>query len=73
MTQAQLDLQTQLEQTSFDLTTQPLFNDSPVLSIDPYDQVPSHTSEQVEQTKHNTSSKNHTPPDNSYETPPPTK
>ena len=32
MTQAQLDLQKQLEQTNkTDLTTQPLFNDSPVL------------------------------------------
>ena len=31
MTQAQLDLQTQLRQFSSDLTTQLLFNDSPVI------------------------------------------
>ena len=73
MTQAQLDLQTQLEQTSSDLTTRHLFNDSPVLFLDPLDQVPSHTSEQVEQTGHNTSSKDHTPPDNSHDTPQPKK
>ena len=33
MTQAQLDLQTQLEQTPSDLTTQPLFNGAPVLFL----------------------------------------
>ena len=73
MTQSQLDLQTQLEQTSSDLTTQPLFNDSPILFLDPLDLVPSRTSEQVEQTEHNTSSEDHTLPDNSHETPPPPK
>ena len=73
MTQAQaLDLQTQLEQTS-DLYTQPFFNDSPILFLDPIDQVHSHTSEPVEQTEHNTPSKDHTPPHNSHETPPPPK
>ena len=42
MTQAQLDLQNQLEQTeNTDLTTQPLFNDSPVLFLDAMDQTPS--------------------------------
>ena len=44
MTQAQLDLQNQLEQTSSDLTTQPLFNDSPVLFLEPIDQVNAHPS-----------------------------
>ena len=39
MTQAQVDLQTQLEQTSSDLTTHPLFNDSPVLSLENMDQT----------------------------------
>ena len=74
MAQAQLDLQTQLEQTCFGLTTQPLSNDSPVLFLDPFDQVPHNTSEQVNQTEYHTSSKDNTPPDNSQETPPsPTK
>ena len=71
MTQAQLDLQTQLEETSSDHHTQSLFDDSLVLFLDPIDQVPSHTSEQVLKTEHNPSSKEHTPPDNSHETPPP--
>ena len=39
MTQAQLNLKNQLEQTSSDLTTQPLFKDSPVLFLEPIDQV----------------------------------
>ena len=38
MTQAQLDLQNQLEQFSSDVTTQPLFNDSPVLFLESFDQ-----------------------------------
>ena len=70
MTQAQFDLhnlQTQLEQTLSDLTTLPLFNDSPVPILDPIDNVNAHSSEQTEQTEHNTSSKVHTPPDNSHE------
>ena len=67
MIQAQLDLQTQLEQTSSHLTTQPL-NDSLVLFLDAIDQVHSHTSEQVEQTEQNTSSKEHISPDNSRDT-----
>ena len=42
MTQAQLDLQNQLEQTkNTDLTTQPLFSDSPVLFLEVMDQAPS--------------------------------
>ena len=73
MTQAQLDLQTQLEQTSTDLTTQPLFNDSPVLFLESVEQVNAHPSEQIEQTEHMPSSKVHTPPDNTHETPPPPK
>ena len=71
MTQAQLDLhnlQTQLEQTSADPTTRTLLNISPALFHDPLD-----TSEQNEPTEHTTSSKVHTPPDNSHETPPPSK
>ena len=79
MTQAQLDLQTfdlqtQLEQTSSDLTTQPLFNDSPILFFESLDQVDAHASEQVEQTEHNTTSlKDQILPDSSHETPPPPK
>ena len=73
MTQSELELQTQLEPTPSDLTTQPLFNDSPVLFLEPIDNVHARTSEQVEQTEHNTSSKVHTPPDKSHETPPPPK
>ena len=76
MTQAQLhlhNLQTQLVQTPSDLTTQPVFNDSPVLFLEPIDNVHAHSSEQTEQTEHNTSSKVHTPPDKSHETPPPSK
>ena len=72
MTEAQLDLQTQLEQTS-DRTTEPLFNDFLVLFLDPIDQVQSHTSEPVEQTEHITPSEDHSPPHDSRETPPPPK
>ena len=68
---AHLDLQKQIEQTSSDLTTQPLFNDSPVLFLKSIDQVNAHPSEQIEQTGHTTSSKVHTPPDNTHERPPP--
>ena len=63
MTQAQLDLQKQLEQTSSDLTTQSLFIDSPVLFLESIDQVPAHPSGQIEQTEHTTSSKVHAPPE----------
>ena len=48
MTQAHRDLQR--EPSSSDLTTQPLFNDSPVLFLETIDQVNAHPSEQVEQT-----------------------
>ena len=41
MTQAQIDLQTQLEQaTPSDLITRPLSNDSPVLYIDTSEKTP---------------------------------
>ena len=70
MTHAQLDLQNQLEQSSSDFSTQPLFNDSPVPFLETIDQVNAHPSEQVEQTKHNTSPKVHTPPDTANEVPP---
>ena len=72
MTQAHLDLQDKLVQTS-DLTTKPLFNDSPVLFFESNDQVNAHPSEQIEQTEHTTSSKVQTPPDNTHEIPPPPK
>ena len=72
MTQAQLDLQNQLVQTS-DLTTQPLFNDFPAFFLEPIDQEHAHPSEQIEHTEHATSSKVHTPPDNTHEVPPPPK
>ena len=76
MTQAQKDLQTQLEQTSSDLTTHPLFNDSPVLFLGTMDQTqtntnPTNTPEQAEH-DHNTS-KVPTPPDKTIETPLPPK
>ena len=55
MTQAHRDLQ--LEPSSSDLTTQPLFNDSPVIFLETLDQVNAHPSEQVEQTEHTTPKK----------------
>ena len=52
MTQAQLDLQTQLEQaTPTDLITRPLSNDSPVLYIETSEQTPPTFLEQMEDTK----------------------
>ena len=75
MTQAQFDLQKQLEQATADLTTPPLLNDSPVLYIDTSEQTPSNSFEQMEHTKieHDTS-KIHIPPDDTdrtHATPPP--
>ena len=72
MTQAQRDLQTQLEQTSSDLTTHPLFNDSPVLFLETLDPTQTNTNPttNTEQAEHNTS-KVTTPPDNTTERPPP--
>ena len=78
MTQAQIDLQQQLEQASSDLATQPLFNDSPVLFLETSDQVndhPQEQTEQIEQPEHDTSQVptplDHT--NNTYETQPPPK
>ena len=42
MTQAQLDIQTRLEQIPSDLTTQPLFKESPDLFLESNDQVHVH-------------------------------
>ena len=57
MTQAQVDLQNQLEQATSDLTTRPLLNDSPVLYIDTSEPIPTTSLEQMEQEKleHDTS------------------
>ena len=52
MTQAPLDLQNQLKQSPSDLSTHPLFKDSPVLFLESIDQVNAQPSEQVEQTEH---------------------
>ena len=54
MTQAQVDLQNQLEQATADLTTRPLLNDSPVLYIDTSEPIPTTSLEQMEQEKLNT-------------------
>ena len=52
MTQAQIDLQTQLEQaTPTNLVTRPLSNDSPVLYIETSEQTPPTFLEQMEHTK----------------------
>ena len=52
MTQAQIDLQTQLEQTTpTDLMTRPLLNDSPVLYIETSEQTPPIFLEPMEHTK----------------------
>ena len=69
MTQSHLDLQ--LEPTSYDLTTQPPFNDSPVLFLETLYQVNAPPSEQVEQTEHTTPTKVNTSPDTTQEVPPP--
>ena len=71
MTQALLDLQ--LEHSSSDLTTQPIFNDCPVLFLETLDQVNAHPSEQVEQTEHTTPTKVNISPDRAHEVPQPTK
>ena len=69
--QAHLDLQ--LEPSSSDLTTQPLFNNFHVLFLKKIDQVKAHPPEEVEQIKHTTPTKVHTPPDTTHEVPPPPK
>ena len=77
MTQAQFDLQKQLEHATADLTTRPLLHDSPVLSIDTSEPTPSNSLGQMEHTKleHDTS-KIPTLPDDADRThalPPPPK
>ena len=68
MSQALLDLQQ--EPSSSDLTTQPLFNDSPVLFLETLDQVNAQPSEQVEQTQYTTPTKVNTHPATTHEVPP---
>ena len=77
MTQAQVDLQNQLEQATADLTTTPVLNDSPVLYIDTSEPIPTTSLEQMEQEKieHDTSEVS-TPLndiDHTHATPPPPK
>ena len=77
MTQAQVDLQNQLEQATADFTTTPLLNGSPVLYIDTSEPKPTTSLEQMEQEKieHDTS-KVSTPLndiDHTHATPPPPK
>ena len=55
MTQAQVDLQIQLEQATADLTTRPLLNDSPVLYIDTSEPTTSLEQMEQEKNKHDTS------------------
>ena len=57
MTQAQVDLQNQLEQATADLTTRPLLKDFPVLFIDTSEPTPTTSLEQMEheKTEHDTS------------------
>ena len=75
MTQAQIDLQTQLEQaTPTDLITRPLSNDSPVLYNETSEQTPSTFLEPMEHTKvENENSKPTPPQDDTQSTPPPPK
>ena len=77
MTQAQVDLQNQIEQATADLTTRPLLHDSPVLYIDTSESIPTTSLEQKEHEKieHDTS-KISTPlndTDHTHGTPPPPK
>ena len=51
MTEAQVDLQDQLEQATADLTTRPLLNDSPVLYIDTSEPILTTSLEQMEHEK----------------------
>ena len=78
MTQAQIDLQTQLEQaTPTDLITRPLSNDSPVLYIETSEQTPPIFLEQMEHTKVEHENSKPTPSqddtDHTQPTPPPPK
>ena len=78
MTQAQIDLQTQLEQaTPTDLITRPLSNDSPVLYIETSEKTPPTFFEPMEHTKVENENSKLTPPqddtDHTQSTPPPPK
>ena len=75
MTQAQVDLQNQLEQATADLTTRHLLNDSPVLYIDTSEPIPTTSLEQIEQDKieHDTSKVSTRLNDISHTPPPPKK
>ena len=78
MTQAQIDLQIQLEQaTPTDLITRPLSNDSPVLYIDTSEKTPPTFLEPMEHTKVENENPKPTPPqddtDHTQSTPPPPK
>ena len=78
MTQAQIDLQTQLEQaTPTDLITRPLSNDSPVLYIETSEQTAPTFLEQMEHTKVEHENSNSAPSeddnDHTQTTPPPPK
>ena len=78
MTQAQTDLQTQLEQAiPTDLITRPLSNDSPVLYIETSEQTPPTFLEQMEHTKVDHENSTPTPSqddtDHTQPTPPPPK
>ena len=78
MTQAQIDLQTQLEQaTPTDLITRPRSNDSPVLYIRTSEQTPPTFLEPMEHTKVENANSKPTPPqddtDHTQSTPPPPK
>ena len=78
MTQAQIDLQTQLEQaTPTDLRTRPLSNDSPVLYIETSEQTPPTFLEPMGHTKVKNENPKPTPPpddtDHTQSTPPPPK
>ena len=77
MTQAQIDLQKQLEQATADLTTRPLLNDSPVFCIDTSEPTTPNSLEQMEHAKSELdTSKIPTPPDDTdrtHATPPPPK
>ena len=81
MTQAQIDLQTQLEQaTPTDLLTRPLSNDSPVLNIETSEQTPPTFLEPMEHTKVENENPKPTPlqddqddTDHTQSTPPPPK
>ena len=78
MTQAQIDLQTQLEQaTPTDLITRPLSNDSPVLYIETFEQTPPTFVEPMEHTNVEHENSKPTPSqddtDHTQTTPPPPK